>query len=367
MADPGMFGAPIGISAAEDQINQNVRSGLLAQKTLGEIAQQPAELEMKRAHARAYDAEAAEKTAKLRDQQLMDRVSALAAAEGREPTADDLTRVDNPPSITEPFERILRIAQDVGAPARLTIDLGNKISQMTRNLAVADNNRAEEARRKLTTQKDRAGMIASMAQAALSNPAQYQQLRMDAINRGLPADRLPEAFDEKVITGLRDAGLSAKEQIERKFKELDDKRKNAAEKRMKAKSDADIALAGSRRDLVDERYKQLQKEGGPNSQSARDARTSRTETARAVAFAKLNKEYPMAPADPKLWVAGKTYRLPNGTFIQATQSDGKIGGLAIQVPDEVRRTLYGRPAGSAAAAGNDDADLEDDDAEALAD
>lgn len=371
MADSGMFGAPIGIAAAEDQINQNIRAGLLAQKTLGEISQQPLDAVLKQAHARLYGAEAAQKEAALKDQQTMDRLAEIAAANRRaqaqgrtEGTAEDLDAVRNPQSLADPFVEMLRLAQDAGAPPRLTLDLAGKTSTILQREATANAQQALQQERQIKAASERAARVASMAQAALDNPQMYDQILAAAASEGFPVDRMPATFNEGTLKSLRDLGLSTKDKMELKLKETEEERKKKKDKVDAGRATASIALNEARTKLVTERYNQLKKEGGVNAESVREARNNVARAREATAFAKLDAKYPMAPADAKSWEAGKVYRLPNGSFVRAAEVNGVKGGIPVSVPDSVRSLLFNQKNLSAAGVGgavDDEDNLDDED------
>ncbi len=69
MAD--MFGAPVGIGAAEADQRQNVLGGLQAYETVGKIEQQPAQKALLEAHAKLFGAEATAKEQEVARQQKL--------------------------------------------------------------------------------------------------------------------------------------------------------------------------------------------------------------------------------------------------------------------------------------------------------
>lgn len=347
-----MFGAPIGIGAAEQDMRQAALGGLQAQKLLGEIAEQPDHARLTRAHAELYEGQAAKARAEASDAQKLAELSAAAAAQGRIATVDDLDP-KTPQSGADYLERLAGLAADKGVSPKATADLYTKAAGIRQKEAAALSAQATEQVRKLDAGAKRAERIGALATMALAGPEQYAQARMLAAQEGLPIDKLPQSLDaaRPLLQGLISSSMSAKDTMEAKRKEIHDTAQKARWDSANARDSASVKLAEKRGALIEERTKLIKKNGGSGSPEAQAASREMATTRRAIREAKVRKEFPPAPLDPSARQPGKTY----------TAADGKtrfIWDLDPQSGKHVAIVLGGVDYGSVGA-GTDDAGDED--------
>lgn len=350
MAD--MFGAPIGIGAAEQDVRQAALGGLQAQKLLGEIAEQPDHARLTRAHAELYEGQAAKARAEASDAEKLAELSAAAAAQGRIATVDDLD-AEKPRSGADYLERLAGLAADNGVSPKTTADLYTKAATIRQKDAATLSAQATQQVRQLDAGLKRAERVGALATMALAGPEQYAQARMIAAQEGLPIDKLPQSLDaaRPLLQGLISSSMSAKDTMEAKRKEIHDTAQKARWNSANARDSASVKLAEKRGALIEERTKLIKKNGGSGSPEAQAASREMAATRRAIREAKVRKEFPPAPLDPSARQPGKTY----------TAADGKtrfIWDLDPQSGKHVAIVLGGVDYGSVGA-GTDDAGDED--------
>lgn len=352
MAD--MFGAPIGIGAAEQDMRQVALGGLQAQKLLGEIAEQPDRARLVRAHAELYESQAAKAREEANDARKLAELSAAAAARGQIATVDDLNpRV--PRSGADYLEQLADLAVDRGVSPKTTADLYTKAAGIRQKEAATLSAQATQQVRQLDAGLKRAERLGALATMGLQGPQQYAQMRMLAAQEGLSVDHLPQDFNaaRPLLQGVISSSMSAKDTIEAKRKEIHDAAQKARWNSSNARDSAAVKLAEKRGALIEERTKQIQKNGGSGSPEAKKAAEEMAATRRAIREAKVRKEFPPAPLDPSARQPGKTY----------TAADGKtrfIWDLDPQSGKYVAVVLGGVDYGSVGAGAQDeDADLLD--------
>lgn len=309
-----MFGAPFGILAAEDQINQNVLTGLKAQHALGEIGMQPAERAMKESQARYYGSLAAEHEAKARDLETMQQLeTSYAAARKVADTGRTLTVEDPVPgglsivrSQAEAIEELAALAEGQGK-VRAALPLREKASLIRQHEASTASSQAAAEKSKLEAAKDRAKRVSSFANAALANPAAYEQLKMQAAQEGFKVNVLPQQWNKDALMALRDSGILAEKQIELKEKASHDAAQEKRWKAGEAKDNASVGLAKARKDNVEERTRLIKKNGGTGTPESKAAQVELAKTRRQLREMRERKNSPPAPLDPKARVVGKVY------------------------------------------------------------
>ena len=148
MAD--LFGAPVGIIASQENNRQAITSGLANIKTMGDIAQQPAELELKQAQARLFGAEASDKEAAAAASQEMLKLQKEfvegARANGKEATVDDLEPgTGKPKSQASQLEAFANFADKKGLPPLALAKVREEIAKIYEHEAITDY-RSQQAR-----------------------------------------------------------------------------------------------------------------------------------------------------------------------------------------------------------------------------
>jgi hypothetical protein len=343
-----MFGAPFGISAAEDQINENALASVKALHTLGEIQQQPADLALKQAHARYYGGLAAEAEGKARDLEVMQKLeeglqaAKVAAAKGQILTVAEPGTSAAAKSLAAPLEQMLQYGDASGAPARLLAPLAEKASLIRQHEASAGSAQAEEQVRKLDAAQKHAQRVSAFAAAALATPAAYDQLKAQAASEGFQVNQLPQQWNAAALQGLRDSGIEADKQITLAREAIKEKAQEGRWASSNARDAASVKLSGARLENVKERTKQLVKNGGEGSPEAKAAKEELRLSREALRKARDRKEFPPAPLDPAAREFEKQYSAANGARFLWSKDPATGKGVAV---------LLSPPPGTKAAAG----------------
>ncbi len=325
MAD--LWGAAGGIDAGLERDRLTKLTDLSAMKTMADLAELPGKLDLQKAHARFYNAEAA------------DKETEAGANKYLGDTARNLS--STPPgtgkSIADPGYALAAAAFRGGY-----VKQGMKLLQDTVTIADREaqllGRAAVEDLRKARTQEIVLQETASLAEA-LDDPATYQQrkLMLAAQPNKTPAvqaflDHLPETYDEaqSLLDVTKKQAIREKDAAAARAKKLvSDAEIKAAEARVKA-STATAAASEARRKVSDQLYKNREKNDGDNSSSVRDLRRARTaavkdanarsdeakasaERLRTLKAQQLeDKLWPVAPTDPSKREVGQQYRSPTG-------------------------------------------------------
>jgi hypothetical protein len=312
-----LFGAPVGFLAAGEEQRANVTNTMAALKSMGEIAQQPADLALKQSHARYYSAEAAQKEAETADLQAMAKLEAEynANAQGRNATVGDLGQ-GPPKSQAEQLMSFADFAEAKGAPLRVTGKIRKDASAILAQEATArwrGQESATSARRESIAKMQQVSNIAS---AAAESPQAFLQTIQDPEKAALlPLDKMDGdwAQHQRVLRTIAKAGQDslarARLEEQQRTTELTKVRTQATV----AASAAQADLARARRDEVVDRTQRVIKNGGEKSPEAAAVKQSQVEAQAAALEAKVRKEFPPAPLDPAA-------RLPNTNY---TAADGK--------------------------------------------
>lgn len=332
-----LYGAPSGIIAADKEARENLHSGLLAAKTLGEIEAQPTELRLKGAHADYYQGLAAEHLAKARDMQTLQQLDLAvtqARAQGVDLTVQDGQRIAaGPQSLAKPLEEQYQFGLRRGVPARLLVPLADKAATIRQKEAAAVNSSAEAEVRTLRASKLQAERLGALATWGMQGPAAYQQMRAAAVEQGLPIDGLPDDYEEAlpILRGTRDSSLSVKEQSDLKIRERQLEARKARNASQNAVDSARITLMRTRKDRLQQDYDLIQKNGGKDSPEALSARRALIASRRSLVEARERKDFPPAPLDPTARTFGKSYTAANGAHF-VWQKDPTTGkGMAVQI------------------------------------
>ena len=342
MAD--MFGAPIGIGAAEQDMRQNVLGALQAQDMLGKIEMQPAQRRMTEAHARLYGAEADLKEAQARDQRTMQEIAQGVAAARQAATRGELLTVENQPtrprSLAEPYVQMLAEAERRGVSPMVTEKIATQAAGILQKEAAAVNSAAQAQIHKIDMQAKAAERVGSLAQMGLAGPQQYAQARMMMAQEGIPTQELPEDFQQAVpmLQGLVDQSMKAKDKLDLSRKDLHEKAQEKLWKSSEARNYAAVKTATAREELVKERTSLLRKNGGATSPEAKAHKEELTAATKARREAAERKEFPQMPIDPAAIQLGKSYTDKQGRRITAVGKDSK--GLPVfELATKIRTPL----------------------------
>lgn len=353
----GLFGAPNGFIAAEDQANKTALTQVNAQKTLADIEQMPVQTDLMRAqaeHARALAGTAGAKTADLAAMAQWEAAAAKAGAvipatQGREANVDDVQQF-KPGSVADPLRKLYDFMVQGGAPSRLTLPLAKEIASITEKEAVSGYRGAQQSQIEQKMANANLEDIGMMVGMAMQSPEAYNQMRLLATQAGkkLPPDvknfidGLPQGFEEgkAALKQLQIRALSMKDQLalEQKERELEAKKKLDAS--TIARNAATASAATARSGLVKEQTTWLKKLGGDKTAEA----LSGSETLNAVRYQQLEaqriKLHPLLPVDRSSIRAGRTYTMADRSVARPLfDASGKLTGF-----EEVEPPLPTRPA-----------------------
>ena len=340
-----MFGAPIGIGAAEQDMRQVALGGLQAQELLGKIEQQPAQQALAEAHARLYGSEADLKQVQVKQQQILQKLAEdsananAAASQGEVYTADQARSAlgGGPTSQAEPFERMLALATKQNINPLMTEELGKRAVAIRKDEAMTAYRNAQAAKQQIDAQHEQLAMASSQAQGLLAGgPQNYDKLRASIIAQTPPGqpsgvDLLPEGFEEAkpFLQQFVVQGMKAKEWLDTQREAAAETAKEALWRAQTGSAGAAAALSGQRLKLAKQEFDFRAKNDGERSPSAAQARESMNRRRDVLNLKELDAAYPQAPADPKLWAEGKKYRIGDKFFVARKGSNGEVGGEPI--------------------------------------
>lgn len=382
MAD--MYGAPIGILASDQNIRQNIHAGLLAQKTLGEINAQPAEVDLKvaqagnlRALTRQHTAEAAKLEEAAASLETMRRLGQEAAAEAQAQAQAvdqarlqgvDLTAADRPaggfsrrPSAAEPLERLYDLGQKKGVPLDLLMPYAKKAADIRKEEAQTASANAEAEVRTLKAASDRAERMGALAQHAMKGPREYAIVRAQMAQEGLPVNALPASFEE-ALPGLRQleaTSVGVKDRADLLIKERTSKAAEVRAQADSARAGASVMRAKMAVKLGEQRFEAIAKNGGFLSPEARANAEEQAIRRRQLTDKELRKEFPPAPLDPAARVNGKSYTAADGRTRFLWTKDPASGNM-VAVVIEPNSALAAKSPRAPRLAAKDEADFEDD-------
>jgi len=372
---PELFGAPNGIIAKQDYQNQ----GLQAQRLMGDIAIQPAELQAKQAQARLYSAKAsAAEAASLQTQRMADlesqfmqseadarkQVSDAGTAQGTVMTVKDLPAGGSimRASAADSLERLLQFANG-RLPPSATAGLSKQVADIHQKEAAASANNAKATLESTKAQIEQFGQIGNIAGSAALNPQNYATIMLDPSSRKLLPQELTGNYhtDAPVLRAIEQASQDSIKRANLAREQADSESKRRLNNAQISKADAAIDLIKTRAIALKEDRALRAKYGGATSQEAADLKKAQTALTQARMEALALKTAPPMPLDPKLVEVGKTYTGAGGIKYDIVGLDTKgnpIGRPHVQA-------AYTAPQGAAASAaadvdptgeGDDDAD-----------
>lgn len=317
------FGATTGIIAAEKSMRDDVLGALQAGKILGEIEAQPAELELKKAHARLYGAEAATKENELtRNRRVAARLQALET--GPQAVADPVQKM----------EAIGNIMLDEGDYTK-GMQLLNGVSQSRSRAATAATAEVRKGLLEARTKKLEAERVGGLAGSA-TDQATWDRIRPELEEAGLT--EIPQDFAQAapILRHIQSSSLTAVQQLTQRERDLDRTARSAHWKAQEKEWDSRIARAGATIALQKERLAVLKKNGGGASPEVTELRREKIKTEKVRREAMQGREEAkrnasLAPVDPAAREIGKSYRNHAGRWGQWT----KDGWLPIATPASV--------------------------------
>ena len=352
----GLYGAPNGFIAAEDQANKTALTQVNAQKTLADIAQMPVQTDLMRAqaeHARALAGTAGAKTQDLAAMAQWEAAAAKANAtipgtQGREANIDDVAQF-KPGSVADPLRKLYDFMVRGGAPTRLTLPLAKEIASITEKDAVSGYRSAQRSQIEQRMASANLDDVGQMVGLAMQDPQTYTQMRLLATQAGqkIPPDvkrfidSLPEDWEagKAVLKPLQIRALALKDQLALEQKEREIAAKKKLDASTIARNQATASAATVRSGLVKEQTALLKKVGGDKTAEA----LSGNETANALKYAQLEAKqialHPLLPADRSAIRAGRTYTLADRSVARPLfDASGKLTGF-----EEISPPLPKRP------------------------
>lgn len=324
-----MFGAPAGISAAEQDQQRSLLTGLQSMKLLGDIEQQPSERALKDAHARLYSAEAAGKEAEALQDRVMGQFM-LGGGPGVDETG--VSQIGTSGSLADPLFAMSRFAYGKGF-AKKGAELYTKAVDIAAKEVVMGANQASQELREIRAQQVRLEQQANAA-AGVTDQASYDIWRLAQAQAGEPVDSLPEDYTQAkpFLDQVVASGTSAKDQLTARQRAILDNAQTKALDARVAAANASAAAARARVRSINQVIELRKKNGGDVSEASRDLKRARTEAVRegretlrvrqeAQAAAQASRDRKNASTlegnavtDPSKRIVGQAYRLPGGVY-----------------------------------------------------
>lgn len=332
----GLFGAPIGILAAGEEQDRDIKTTALAAKTLGDLAQVPAEIDLKNAQAGHFRALTGVQQQKYSDAALMTQLEAGARAQGRTADVNDLAKART--SVADPIQKFYDYAVGQGAPLRITAPLAKQIAEIKEKEGMAAYREGQAAASDLDQQAKVAARVGAIAKTAMDSPQGYDQMRLLLSQaKNLPPqtksfiDSLPADWEsgKARLAPLVQSSMTAKDQIAAQQKERELKEKEKLTASTIARNTATAASAGAHVENLRERTTQLRKAGGEGTPAQVAAQEQLAEARARKMEADQLKTSPYVPLDKSAVTAGKTYTLRDGRVARAIA--GADGGVAFDV------------------------------------
>ena len=349
MAD--LFGAPVGIIASQENNRQAITSGLANIKTMGDIAQQPAELELKQAQARLFGAEASDKEAAAAASQEMLKLQKEfvegARANGKEATVDDLEPgTGKPKSQASQLEAFADYASKKGLPPLALAKVREDIAKIYEHEAITAYRSQQALQTEEKRQLEHMQRVSNVAAAAAQSPQNYAYAMLNPETRKLLPPGLSGnyATDKPILDLVTSAGQDSIKAADLKRKQEDSVQARLRSKAAASASNAAASASQARADLTKQVKANIIKNGGEKSQEAKDAKTVATDAKRAAEQAKLRKEFPPLILDPEAREANKMYMLADGRIArwEVNPATGKMGLNVLDVakgPSALTRSL----------------------------
>ena len=332
------FGAQ-GTIAAQENNRQAITSGLANIKTMGDIAQQPAELELKQAQARLYGAEASDKEAAAAASQEMLKLQKEfiegARAAGKEATVEDLEPgTGKPKSQASQLEAFANFADKKGLPPLALAKVREEIAKIYEHEAITDY-RSQQARQ---IEEKRAlehmTRVSNVSAAAAQSPRDYALALMNPETRKLlpPGLTGDYATDRPVLEMITRAGQDSIKAADLARKQADSVQTRLRAKAAAAASHASATASTARAELTQQVKADIIKNGGEKSPEAKDVKTAAADAKRQATQAALRKEFPPLIVDPNAREPGKIYMMADGRIARWEMNPAK-GILELNVLD----------------------------------
>tara|TARA_R110000868_G_scaffold94340_4_gene260308 strand:- start:310 stop:1353 length:1044 start_codon:yes stop_codon:yes gene_type:complete len=323
-----LFGAPLGMIAADEQSRQNTLVGLEAQKVMNTLALQPSQIALNQAHTEYYGAQTAEADAKVEaarvmqrlgegftaDQQKLKGVIDGAAAQGKTATVADLKGAGQKVSTAQPLKDFAAYAAGKGASPTVLEKLYGKIATIEEKEAQGAWRNQQVLSDQDKTARDLRTEIGGIAAAAAENPQQYAAIMMNPDLR----DRLPKQLtgsydtDRPMLRAIGQASMDANKQADNRRQQAEAEARQARFEAGQTKRNAEVALTDAKYLLAVERFELLVKNGQAVTDAGIEAKKAVADAAKARTAAAQDKATPQLPLDPGSRKLGQSYMLPDG-------------------------------------------------------
>jgi hypothetical protein len=329
-----LFGAPLGIVASQENNRQAITSGLGNLKMLGDIAQQPAELQVKQAQARVLQADAAGKEAEAAAQQRMLELQQEfiqgARAAGKEATVEDLEPgTGKPKSQASQLEAFANFADKKGMPPMALAKVREEIAKIYEHEAITGYRSQQAMQIEEKRALEHMGRVSNISAAAAASPQDYALALMNPETRKLlpPGLTGDYATDRPVLEMITRAGQDSIKAADLARKQADSVQARLRSKAAAAASNAAANASTERVNLTKKVSIAIDKNGGEKSQEAKDAKVAATDAKLQETQAKLRKEFPPLILDPESREPNKMYMLADGRVArwEMNPATGKMG------------------------------------------
>ena len=344
-----LFGAPLGMMAADEQSRQNALVGLEAQKVMNTLALQPSQIALNQAHTGYYGAQTAEANAKVEaanvmqrlgagftaDQQLRQGVIDGAAAKGQIATVADLKGAGEKVSVAQPLKDFAAYAAGKGAPPTVLEKIYGEIATIEEKEAQGLWRKQEALSAQDKTAREQRTEIGGIAAAAAESPQQYAAIMMNpALRNSLPKELTGSyTTDRAVLRAIGQASMDANKQADNRRQQAELEARQANFNAGQSKRDAAVTLADAQFLLTMERYENLVKNGQAVTDAGIEAKKAVTAAAKARTAAAADKAAPQLPLDSKARVLNKSYTLPDGR-IATWETDPATGRPGLNVRED---------------------------------
>jgi hypothetical protein len=346
-----LYGASEGIDAQRAANRAEIVGGLQAQRLMGEIAMQPADMQYKASLARQHTAQAdqmeAQTAAALRLQNIeaqfqeqeagaRQQLADTGRSQGQIVTVADLPRGGSVvrASGADSLEKFVAFAQGKLPPSALA-DYRKQIADIHQKEAAQAASGARATLDETKTQIERFTQVGNTAGAAALSYQNYAAIMMDPQQRAMLPPELTGDFraDAPVLRAIEQASQDSV----KRAKLAQDVADSESRRRLQG---AQTASATARTDLIKARQQALKddrtlrsKYGGSTSQEAADLKKAQVALTKARMEALTQRTAPPMPIDPALVEVGKTYTGAGGVKYDIVGLDAKgmpIGRVHVQ-------------------------------------
>lgn len=275
----------------------------------------PAELELKKAHTRYYDAETVAKLAGTKQQELMQQIA--QSVNGSMPAADPLRKA----------EAISSRLIDAGL-LKPGLDAFKSVAQTRASQEAAETNVARQSIIEARTKRLKLEEFASLANSAVDQQT-YAQMLQSLEAQGEDTQRLPPdytSFAKGPKQQLISQGTRVIDQLRLKEEQLRNQTRERAVNSRVARDRAAIGVLNATERLKTRELDDQEKHLGKYDPSVVAGRRALTQLREVKREKELRALAPPAPAKPTDTDIGKTFRNPSGVIGTWTKGGWVIGG-----------------------------------------